>query len=572
MALFGLLARFDAARRSATRSAPVRRQARPRLEGLEDRVVPYAVSGNAWPNPQLVTISFIPDGTNLGGVSSSLFADFNARFGAPATWENVILKAAQVWAQQTNLNFAVVADSGAASGSGLDEQGDPTMGDIRIGGFNFQNSGVLALTYMPPPVNNYSIAGDIGINTAQTFNINGNDYDLFSVMVHEFGHALGLDHTTSAAAVMYPVYEGLDSSLGADDIAGIQSIYGGARQPDAFDALASNNSFATASDITSYLDPTSNIAQLPNLDITANSDVDYYSFVAPDDANATMTINVQSAGLSLLAPGLRVYDSNQQQIGIATGRGDLGSTLTLTLNVTPDTTYYIRVAGANQTAFGTGAYAMTVNLGADDSPAVAPPDTTIPNADPINGGGGVANRTDSNGLSVAPVLIGLDKTVAKLTGGLLGGLVSKLVDRVISAVVNLPFADPDTVPVPAGFGSTDAFASPSPPILQTTIGVFFGVVASVRPTTPPPTDTPTADRSVDDARAAAGPSRHRHSRHGSGQLRRPRRSARCRVRADRRIGRLDDAPSGLADARGSGPRLRGVGADRRRRKRRGRRR
>jgi hypothetical protein len=47
------------------------------LETLESRLVPYATTGNAWPQPNLVTISFEPDGTNLGGVSSNLFAAFN---------------------------------------------------------------------------------------------------------------------------------------------------------------------------------------------------------------------------------------------------------------------------------------------------------------------------------------------------------------------------------------------------------------------------------------------------------------------------------------------------------------
>src|SRR6516162_10372534 len=77
------------------------------VESLEARVVPYATSGNAWPHPNLVTISFEPDGTNLGGVSSNLFATFNAKFGSNV-WENQILRAAQVWAQQTGLNFSFI--------------------------------------------------------------------------------------------------------------------------------------------------------------------------------------------------------------------------------------------------------------------------------------------------------------------------------------------------------------------------------------------------------------------------------------------------------------------------------
>jgi hypothetical protein len=52
----------------------------PGLEGLESRIVLYSASGNLWPNPQLITISFMPDGTNLGGgVTSNLISSFNSK-------------------------------------------------------------------------------------------------------------------------------------------------------------------------------------------------------------------------------------------------------------------------------------------------------------------------------------------------------------------------------------------------------------------------------------------------------------------------------------------------------------
>jgi hypothetical protein len=112
--------------------------------------MPYATTGNVWPRPERVTLSFMPDGANLGGPGSNLFAKFNAAFGSTTAWQSVVLKAAQVWAQQTNLNFSLVADNGSASGSGNYQQGDAAMGDIRFGGFAFGNSSLLGLGYMPP--------------------------------------------------------------------------------------------------------------------------------------------------------------------------------------------------------------------------------------------------------------------------------------------------------------------------------------------------------------------------------------------------------------------------------------
>src|SRR5712692_6514354 len=185
--------------------SPVRRP-HLHLEALETRLVPYNVSGYAWPHPELITLSFVPDGTNLGGSTSNLFATFNAKFGSQANWQNQILKAAQVWAQQTNLNFSLVSDSGADIGSDNYQQGDPAFGDIRFGGFNFGSS-TLAMAYLPPSINNYSVAGDIAFNTGQTFNI-GSTYDLFTVATHEIGHALGVYHSNTVSAIMYPAYTG----------------------------------------------------------------------------------------------------------------------------------------------------------------------------------------------------------------------------------------------------------------------------------------------------------------------------------------------------------------------------
>lgn len=407
-------------KKSHQRHVPDRYRRRLEVELLENRTVPYAASGNLWPHPELITLSFQPDGTNLGGPTSNLFARFNAAFGSASAWQNQILKAAQAWAQQTNLNFTVVSDNGTGSGGGAYQQGDPAMGDIRIGGFNFNNSGILALAYMPPAVNNYSIAGDIAFNTGKVFNVNGLDYDLFTVAAHELGHALGLNHSNQSAARMYSTYDGVEATLEPDDVAGIRSIYRGSRAPDPYDTAAANGSFATATDLTPRIDAQTLTAAVSGLDITSTADVDFYRFTAPSGGNGQVTVTVRSSGFSLLAPSLKAYNANQSQVGTATGSGYLGSTLTTTFAVAPGQTYYLRVAGANTTAFGTGAYGLTLKFGAN-SPALSPRATQVANANPTNGGGGVANRRDANGVSVQ-TLIDLLGDTGNLLGGLLGGV------------------------------------------------------------------------------------------------------------------------------------------------------
>ena len=169
---------------------------------------------------------------------SALFQTLNAKY-ATATWEGQIEQAASLWESVTNVNLALVSDGGEAVGTSGDQQDDPRFGDIRIGAVPLP-SGVLAETFLPPPANGGTDAGDILFNSTVNWQINSN-YDLMTVAAHEFGHALGLGESSVSTAVMYGTYNGIKQALTSDDIAGIDSIYG-TRQFDQFNNGGTHNS------------------------------------------------------------------------------------------------------------------------------------------------------------------------------------------------------------------------------------------------------------------------------------------------------------------------------------------
>ncbi|HWU83777.1 MAG TPA: matrixin family metalloprotease, partial [Rhodocyclaceae bacterium] len=169
-----------------------------------------------------VSWSLMPTGTSCsaiegGGCSITAFGDL-----LPSGWMNAVNTAFDMWSSVADLHFVQVADDGAAEGFATNS------GDIRLGLHAFDGSfGVLAHGYYPP-ANGGSAAGDIHLDSAELWKIGfgGPGIDITQVLAHELGHALGLDHSSTPNSLMNPFYSEAFFGPQADDIAGIQYLYG----------------------------------------------------------------------------------------------------------------------------------------------------------------------------------------------------------------------------------------------------------------------------------------------------------------------------------------------------------
>jgi hypothetical protein len=172
-----------------------------------------------------VTWSLMPTGTSCApeaaGCTITALSDF-----LPVGFQSALDAAFAAWSDVANLTFVQVPDDGAAF------NGPTTSGDLRLGGHPFDGPfGTLAHGFYPP-INGSTAAGDIHFDTSELWKLGfgGAGFDVFQVMAHELGHALGLDHTAVPSSLMNPFYSEAFSGPQADDIAGMVFIYGPAPQ------------------------------------------------------------------------------------------------------------------------------------------------------------------------------------------------------------------------------------------------------------------------------------------------------------------------------------------------------
>ncbi len=182
------------------------RQNRPlRVEMLEHRLCLTASVGWDGPGQGAAALTY-----HLGNVPTSLDR---------ATVESALQTAFAAWSKVAAVSFTE---------TNLANQRDSI--DI-----NFQpidgTGYTLAQAYLPADINPSRIAGDIQIDSAESWEV-GNQlgraaFDLVLVAVHEIGHSLGLDHSRAVDAVMAATVTANDyfTALAASDVNAILALY-----------------------------------------------------------------------------------------------------------------------------------------------------------------------------------------------------------------------------------------------------------------------------------------------------------------------------------------------------------
>lgn len=167
------------------------------------------------------------DGPGLGSAALS-YGFYNMTAQLPAKQViKAIASAFSQWSEYAAVSFTPVSSP----------WGNATIGILFATGAHGDGypfgpaGGVLAHTFYPFPVNPEPIAGDMHFNDANAWGI-GSNIDLFSVALHETGHALGLGHSDLPTAVMYPYYRQVEG-LSQEDVGAVLRLYAKQANPPA---------------------------------------------------------------------------------------------------------------------------------------------------------------------------------------------------------------------------------------------------------------------------------------------------------------------------------------------------
>jgi Matrixin len=348
---------------------PQRKAAGLALEALEDRRL-LATFGTPWPDARSLSVSFPGDQAAIGAYRNAA-PEVLDQVADRLEWQEAALRAFQSWSVHANINVGLVADRGDDFGAVGLSYNDPRFGEFRIGAF--PQVGVLA-NAIPYQQIAGSWAGDVLLNSNTNYflgdssssdpilvpepNASGPAVELFSVLLHEAGNALGLPDNDLPGAVMNATYSGPNGLLKPSDIAAIQQLYGS--RVDIFETTSNN----TQSSATEVQNPPGFNGSEPlsvNGSLNTLSDVDFYR-VTPLPGKDNVSIRLWSSGISLLQAKLEVLD----QFGSSLGSVQAGSVFENNLQLNTGSLgnhplLFIRVERGTDDVFAIGDYRVDID-------------------------------------------------------------------------------------------------------------------------------------------------------------------------------------------------------------------
>jgi predicted Zn-dependent protease len=208
-------------------------------------------------SPVTVTWSFA-ESNFAASIMPSGYTDFDSVISAQ--YRTTIQNAFAAWSAVANISFVQVTD---ASNVNI------RIGNVDIDGYaTAGGSSTLAETQ-------YWGTGSRLTKAEIMFDVDAYvGTKLYSVAVHEIGHAIGLDHSSQMSAVMYAVLNSQNTAgvLTADDISGVQSLYG-AKSVVSSPAVAALASLQTAFGAILRVSTASALSQSPTLTLGDGSTV-----------------------------------------------------------------------------------------------------------------------------------------------------------------------------------------------------------------------------------------------------------------------------------------------------------
>lgn len=258
-----------------------------------------------------------------------------------AAYRTLIQNAFDTWEAYANLDLQYVAT-------------DAEQVNIRLGWDHIDGaSNVLGVCYswgLDGHLVSDQIVFDIDENWSTAASATSYTSILFqSVATHEIGHALGLDHSETADALMAPYYNPSITSPQADDIAAIRAIYGGGGATPAGD-----DDYAANSATTGAVSPAA-----PALGVIEwAGDSDWFALNLTAGVTYGLSLEGAASGAGTLRdPLLRLY-ANGAVVGVDDDAG-VGENASLVYVAPVSGVYYVEGSGYRD---NTGSYRLSVEV------------------------------------------------------------------------------------------------------------------------------------------------------------------------------------------------------------------